>query len=243
MITKITNSPGEMFDIVRKAFTFEHAALVPHSLGLALVFQDLAEKYLKPKIQVVDVLLNIFSEEVIRGLILTFFIFIAGMGMYIMVFVFDFITGLKASRKEHIISAGTPKGYVRSDKLWSSVWKFFAVIVISSILSVFSCALVFIDQSTLHQGGMLITLFFFFMVISFDVHSIGENQERMFGKKPEFYKKLDWFFRKVGDLLMLRIKSFFTGNSYDSYSEPYNDTTKNYKDNDDNEDLGNFTRQ
>lgn len=226
-----------MFDIVRKAFSFEHAALIPHSLGLAAIFTDIAQKYVRPRVQIVEVLLNIFSEDVIRGLILTFFVFMAGLGMYIVVFSFDFITGLKASRREQLISAGTTKGFVKSDKLWSSVWKFFAVIVISSILTTFNCILVMIDQSTLHQGGMLITLFFFFMVISFDVHSIGENQERRFGKKPAFYNRMDWFFQKVGDLLMLRIKKFFTGDSYDSQSyEPQQyDTNRNYNNDGTNE--------
>ena len=233
MINTIKNSPAEMFEFVRKAFSFEHSALIPHSLGLAAMFTDIAQKYVRPRVQVVEVLLNIFSEEVIRGLILTFFVFIAGLGMYIIVFSFDFITGMKASRREHLISAGTPKGYVKSDKLWSSVWKFFAVIVISSILTTFSCILVLIDQSTLHQGGMLITLFFFFMVISFDFHSIGENQERRFGKKPAFYGRLDWFFQKIGDLLMLRIKKFFTGDSYDSYEPQQYDTNQNYNNDED----------
>jgi hypothetical protein len=90
-----------------------------------------------------------------------------------------------------------------------------------------------IDQSTLHQGGMLITLFFFFMVISFDVHSIGENQERRFGKKPAFYSRMDWFFQKIGDLLMLRIKKFFTGDSYDSYEPQQYDTNRNYNNDED----------
>lgn len=231
MINKIHNSPVEMFDIVRKAFTFEHSALIPHSLGLAYIAQKFANNHIKPRVQVVEVLLGIFNEDVIRGLILTFLVFIAGMGMYIMVFVFDFITGLKASKKEHLISAGTPKGYIKSDKLWSSVWKFFAVIVISSILTVFSCILVIIDKATIHHGGMLITLFFFFMVISFDLHSIGENQERRFGKKPAFYNKMDWFFKKVGDLLMLRIKNIFSGGSYDPqpYDPNYN-PNQNYND-------------
>jgi hypothetical protein len=233
MINSIKNSPAEMFDIVRKAFTFEHAALIPHSLGLAAIFTDIAQKYVRPRVQIVDVLLNIFSEEVIRGLILTFFVFMAGLGMYLTVFIFDFITGLKASRREQLVSAGTTKGFVKSDKLWSSVWKFFAVIVISSILTTFSCILVMIDQSTLHQGGMLITLFFFFMVISFDVHSIGENQERRFGKKPAFYSRMDWFFQKIGDLLMLRIKKFFTGDSYDSYEPQQYDTNRNYNNDED----------
>ncbi len=223
MIKTIKSSPAEMFDIVRKAFTFEHSALIPHSLGLAIAFQELAETFIKPKIEVVQVLLSIFSESVIKDLILTMLIFISGLGMYIMVFTFDFITGLKASRKEHIISAGSARGYVKSDKLWSSVWKFFAVIVISAILTVFSSVLVLIDQGTLHQGGMLIMLFFFFMVISFDIHSIGENQERRFGVKPLFYDKMDWFFKKIGDLLMLRIKSFFGAeNDIESYNHQNN---------------------
>ncbi len=223
-----------MFDFVRKAFTFEHSALVPHSLGLAIVVQDVVNKVIRPKIQVVDVLLDIFSAEVIRGLVLTLIVFISGLGMYILVFTFDFITGLKASRREFLKQSkltptGTTESYIKSDKLWSSIWKFFAVITITFILLVTSWILVIIDQGTLHQGGLLIMLFFFIMVISFDFHSIGENQYRIFGKKPAFYSRMDWFFKKIGELLMLRIKTFFTGNSYEQpydanqYNQPFNE--------------------
>lgn len=231
MIKTIKSSPAEMFDIVRKAFTFEHSALIPHSLGLAIAIQDLAEKYVRQKVEVVEVFIGIFSEEVMRGLILTFLVFIAGLGMYIMVFTFDFITGLKASRKEHLISEGVATGYVKSDKLWSSVWKFFAVIVISFILTITSSILVLMDQTKLHQGGLLIMLFFFIMIISFDLHSIGENQERRFGYKPAFYDGMDRFFKFMGNIVMLRIKNIFIGDS-DVLPPDFNAEPINNKDDD-----------
>lgn len=194
---------------LKRVFTYQNGALIPVSLVLSTIANRTIDN-ITPWIQVVEAFRGIFTDHIIKDLVICFLIFLVGMGMYIAVFVFDFITGMLASRKEHLISTGTTTGYVKSDKLWSSVWKFFAVIVISSILTLFSAILVIINQDILHQGGRLLTIFFFFMVISFDLHSIGENQERRFGKKPEFYKNLDAFFEKIGDLLMLRIKKFFS---------------------------------
>ena len=209
MRNKSANTPEKLFLFVKKVFTFRNSGLVPHSMLMSIATLPILELEVSQKIEVTKIFISIFSEEIIKGLILNFLIFIVGLGLYSIVFAFDFITGMRASRKEQIISAGTSKGYVQSDKLWSSVWKFFAVIVITTILTAISSILVLIDQSTLHQGGMLITLFFFIMVTSFDIHSIGENQERLFGKKPQFYSWLDDFFEKMGDLVMFRIKRFF----------------------------------
>ena len=194
---------------LKRVFTYQNGALIPFSLALSAVTARLTDE-ITIRIQALEAFKKIFSSEITHDLVICFLIFLVGMGMYIAVFVFDFITGMLASRKEHLILTGTTTGFVKSDKLWSSVWKFFAVIVISSILTLFSAILVIINQDVLHQGGRLLTIFFFFMVISFDLHSIGENQERRFGKKPEFYQKLDQFFKKIGDLLMLRIKKFFS---------------------------------
>lgn len=206
---KAGNNPRVLFSYIRRTFAFKNSGMIPHSLIISTILIPIIKQEAVKTIEVSRVFISIFSEEVIKGLILNFLIFIAGLGLYLVVFLFDFITGMRASRREHIISAGTAKGYVRSDKLWSSTWKLFAVIVTTTILTAFSSILVLIDQNTMHQGGMLITLFFFIMVISFDMHSIGENQERLFGKKPEFYIALDKFFDKMGDLVMLRIKRFF----------------------------------
>lgn len=209
MIAKASNTPELFFLFVKKVFSFSNSGLIPHSFVFSAVITQILDEKVQPKIEVARIFLSIFSEDIVKGLILNCLIFIAGLGLYSLVFVFDFITGMRASKKEHLISAKTTKGYVKSDKLWSSVWKFFAVIVITTILTSFSSILVLIDQKTLHQGGMLLTLFFFIMVISFDLHSVGENQERLFGKKPQFYVMLDGFFQKMGDLVMLRVKKLF----------------------------------
>ena len=208
-MNKASNNPEVFFEFVGKVFTFKNSGLIPHSFVFSIIITPTLQEKVVEQIEITQIFISIFSEEIIRGLIINCLIFIVGLGLYMIVFLFDFITGMKASRQEHLISAGTTKGYVQSSKLWSSVWKFFAVIVITAILTAVSSLLVLIDQNTLHQGGMLITLFFFIMVISFDVHSIGENQERRFGKKPQLYTFLDSFFEKMGDLVMLRIKRFF----------------------------------
>lgn len=206
MQTHISKDPRNIFSSIKKAIIFKNSALIPYSFLIACVVQDVIEIEIKKTIYIKDVFLSIFTESVVRGILISLFVFIVGIVMYLIIFVFDFITGLEASKKEHFISAGTTKGYIQSDKLWSSVWKFFAVVIISFILTMISSTLSILQQDILGQSGVLITLFFFIMVISFDIHSIGENQERRFGYKPEFYNRMEWVFDKIENLLMLRFK-------------------------------------
>src|SRR5690554_2101019 len=121
MRNKSANSHETLFLFVRKVFTFRNSGLVPHSIVISTILTPTIQEKAIQKIEVTKVFISIFSEEIVKGLILNCLIFIAGLGLYSIVFVFDFITGMRASRKEHIISAGTTKGYVQSDKLWSSV--------------------------------------------------------------------------------------------------------------------------
>ena len=111
--------------------------------------------------------------------------------LYILVSIADFYTGTRASAKEHLISTGSPRGYMKSDKLWSSVWKFAGVILIASILTVFCLLFLLVGLTWLYDGFLFAIIAFYFVVISFDLHSIGENQLRRFGKKPSFYSFID----------------------------------------------------
>lgn len=204
--------PGAIASVIKKSFGYENGALAIFSIPLSASVNLITNGVLKDRITVSGILVDIFTEEIVKSLALVLMMFVALTILYIATSIFDFYTGLSASKKEwELIPAGKPRGYIKSDKLWSSVWKFLAVMIIGSILTVFSMLFVFLEKAWLYDGFLLLMVFFYFTVISFDIHSIGENQERRFGKKPQFFGALDETFKMIGNLIKGRIKMVLGG--------------------------------
>ena len=132
------------------------------------------------------------------GLLMIFFVLIA---------VGDFYTGIKASKKKHYDETGNRKGYMRSDMLWSSIWKFLAVCFISTALTGFCYLFLIAGINFLYQAFLMGLIAFYFVVISFEIHSIGENQKSRYGKKPKFYEFIDRVAETVREGIIERVKS------------------------------------
>lgn len=110
---------------------------------------------------------------------------------FFIVTIWDFFTGISASKKEHIISTGSRRGYIKSNKLWSTIWKIQGVIMIGALLTLFTYIFLANDFNTtasVLKAGIPI---FYIIVILFEIHSIGENHLRMYGKKPKYFDFMD----------------------------------------------------
>jgi hypothetical protein len=177
MIDNIVEFPKNIFSLVKKSFEFQNGALV----AVAIPSGYGAKGILEIIFNGVDI--KEFALPIISFGVLTI--------MYIAISTVDFYTGTRASRKEHIISAGTPIGYIKSDKLWSSVWKFLGVILTGTALMIFCLLFILIGMNWLSETFLIFEIGFFIVVIGFDLHSIGENQLRRYGKKPAFYGFID----------------------------------------------------
>ncbi|MEZ7494505.1 hypothetical protein QO206_03345 [Leeuwenhoekiella aequorea] len=166
-----------VFSLVKKAFSYQDGALVvlalPGSLGIKKVIDELTR----------DISIKEMTMPLVAFGVLTI--------LYILVSIADFYTGTRAAKKEHLFSTGSNRGYMKSDKLWSSVWKFAGVILIASILTVFCLLFLLVGLGWLYEAFLFGIIAFYFVVISFDLHSIGENQLRRFNKKPDFYSFID----------------------------------------------------
>ncbi len=166
-----------IFDLVKKAFSYQSGALAliaaPIGTGVKRLLQLIFE--------------NVPEKEFVMPALLFGVCFIA----FIAVTAYDFFTGISASKKEHMISTGSPRGYIKSDKLWSSIWKLQGVIMIAGLITLFTYIFMAVGYETtagIFQAGIPI---FFIVVILFDVHSIGENHLRRYGKKPKHYEFID----------------------------------------------------
>lgn len=194
MIDNPKDVPNIMFSLVKKSFTYQGGALTALAAAPAFTVKQFFELILK--------------GTDMRDLVIPLTLFGVLLILYMLVSIADFYTGISASKKEYIISTGDSRGFIQSDKLWSSVWKFLGVILIATILVVFTLIFAVLDMQWLYNIFLFGVVFFFLIVMLFDFHSIGENQFRRYGSKPKFYNFLEeateviknGFIKKIGKL-------------------------------------------
>lgn len=187
------------FSLIKKAFNYQSGALTIIATPLAIVWNELFTL--------------VFKDVQERDLALPFLISGTLLIAYFFVTAVDFYTGLMASRKEHIKEFGTAKGYIKSDKLWSSIWKFFAVILIGFLLLVFNLVFLAIDNGFMSNFFLYGITFFYIVILLFDLHSIGENQQRRFGKKPHIFNFLEEVSNAIRKAFIRRIDKTIGGDN------------------------------
>lgn len=179
---------------VKKAVTYESGAFTVISIGTVSLTKIVEALFLD--ITLKDAILPLLADGILM-------ILFAGIALY------DFYTGTRASKKKHITETGSKKGYIKSDLLWSSIWKFLAVVIISTFMLVFCYLFLFAGINWLYQAFLLGLIAFFFVVLSFEIHSIGENQQERYGKKPAFYDFIDKVSEAVREGLIEKVRNLF----------------------------------
>lgn len=195
MNTSPTETFTNMFSLIKNAFSYQFGALIVISAAPAYTVKQFFELLLR--------------GTDMRDIVIPLTVFCILLCVYILVSIADFYTGISASKKEHLISAGVTKGYIKSDKLWSSIWKFCGVLLISSILTIFTLIFAVLDKDTMYSIFLYGIVFFFIIVVLFDLHSIGENQERRYGSKPKFYTFVEEATEVIKNGFIKRITKIF----------------------------------
>lgn len=174
---------------LKKAFSFHNSALVIPAITGGPLFSELIEKILG----------NTTHKDLAMPVLC------AGVGLlcYLLIYISDFITGLIAAKHE---ARGAP-GYIKSDKLWSSFWKLFGVLLVLLFLIIFCLMFAVMDISWLYNAFLYGIVAILIMVSLFDLHSIGENHKRRYGKKPALFEFLDRITKKIDEKIMQKITS------------------------------------
>lgn len=173
MISNPANLPDVIFSLVKKAFSFQNGALTIMATAPAFTVKQFFELILR--------------DTDMRELILPLTLFAVMLMMYAIVAISDFYTGISASRKLHFDKTGSKVGFIESDKLWSSVWKSLGVLLIASMITMFSLIFAIMSMTYIYNIFLVGLVMFYIVVILFDLFSIGENQLKRFGKKPSIY--------------------------------------------------------
>lgn len=206
-MTTSKSLPQAVFSLIEKSFKFEQGAFVLISVPGGVGIKNLVKMFME------GVPLRDFSMPLLASGVLTL--------VYILVSSYDFITGLKAAKREHLISTGSVRGYIKSDKLWSSVYKFLGVIIINFVLTIFCLLFLVTGMETLYNIFLTAIIGFFLVVISFDLHSVGENHLRRYGKKPEFYVFVDNVAVAIRKGIISKVGRYFGSNTHDHYQGGY----------------------
>lgn len=184
-----------ILDYMLKPFSFQNGSLVLIASASSYIIMSIFD--------------TIIKDIDLRNIILPLTIFCILFLLYWLVSAIDFYTGLSASKKEFIDEHGHSKGYIDPDKLWSTVWKFLGVLIISTVLVIFTLIFAVLDQTVHYYIFMYALIIFFLIVILFDLHSIGNNQERRFGKKPQIYIFLEDIIDTVKNGIIKKIGKLF----------------------------------
>ncbi len=126
-------------------------------------------------------------------------------GFYLLFWITDFAWGLIASKHEN---KGKP-GWVKSNKLYSSLGKFGAVALVDTSLLALTLFLLVAKLESASKFVLFITVFITFLAMLFEFHSIGENIERKTGKKPPLYTFFERLAVLLEKILFSRISKFF----------------------------------
>jgi hypothetical protein len=181
----------EVFVIIKKAIHFRNGSLV--LLGAA-IGTPLAE------------IIKEFTDAMpIKDLLMPFLIAALSFMIYLMAYVLDFWSGIQAAKFE---AAGQP-GYIKSEKLWSSIYKLVAIIIILMGLSFFALVFALLEVNLIYKFFLYSIATVGIMAFLFDMHSVGENYKRRFRAKPRLFEWLDDMTATVNETIIAKIKSFF----------------------------------
>ena len=151
-------------------------------------------------------LLHLLIEDTpIKSLLLPLVVAAVGLSLYFVVFWLDFISGVKASRHE----TRDKENYFSSAKGWSSMWKIATVTVLVTWSSFFSMLAAIGNLPYLPGFFMLSSGTIAIMATLLDIYSIGENQQRLTGKKAKIFEWLENIRKAINEGIIKKIGNLF----------------------------------
>ena len=141
-----------------------------------------------------------------RDIVLPLFFSSGTFAIYVLIFLGDFFTGLRASRYEAKLN--DEKDFVQSSKLWRSFWKFYGVASILFVLTGFTLMTATLSNQIFYNIFLISIPSIMLMVILFEFHSIGENIKRRFGYKPSYFEFFDKLSKAVETGIINKISNF-----------------------------------
>lgn len=181
----------EIFGMITKAATFQNGSLA-----------ILAGFAAPPLTEFIDL---IMGDTPLRDILMPFVIAAISFIIYLLAYGLDFWSGIKAAKAE---ANGKP-GYIKSDKLWSSIYKLVAILIIMFALCVFAFVFAILDVNLIYKFFLYSIAAVGIMAFLFDMHSVGENYKGRFKSKPRLFEWLDDRTKDINEAFASKIKNLF----------------------------------
>lgn len=188
-----TQIPSVIILFFKKAISYDSGSLLLISAATGSTFSEIL-KVLFSGIEQRDIFLPLFYSS-------------GTFAIYILLFLGDFFTGLRASRHEARINQ--EEGFLQSSKLWRSFWKFYGVASILFVLTGFTLMTATLSNQIFYNIFLISIPSIMLMVILFEFHSIGENIKRRFGHKPSYFEFLDNLSKAVENGIIKKVSNWF----------------------------------
>ena len=132
-----------------------------------------------------------------RFLVIPIFAHVIGFCFFFLFILLDLATGLWAAKFQNAISVNPKKNYIRSHKLYRTVWKMLGVLLLQTMITTTCLFAEVMNGDYFYKFTLWAMVTLWIMSCGFEFHSIGENIEKRTGKKPEFFN----FFDKILTLI------------------------------------------
>ena len=169
-----------------KAIVYKNEALVVLSSGASLGLTYYIDKLL--------------IDTEIKYIILPMVVSIVGFAFFFLFILLDFGTGIYASSVVNARKENPEKNYIKSYKLWRTIWKVAGVVLICALLGVLTIFTEIIDSTYFYYFFLWSQTMIWLLACLFEFHSVGENIEKFSGSKPDIFGYLD----KILEMLQLR---------------------------------------
>ena len=174
------------FTFLLKAIVYKNEALVVLSSGASLGLTYYIDKLL--------------IDTEIKYIILPMVVSIVGFAFFFLFILLDFGTGIYASSVVNARKENPEKNYIKSYKLWRTIWKVAGVVLICALLGVLTIFTEIIDSTYFYYFFLGSQTMIWLLACLFEFHSVGENIEKFSGSKPDIFGYLD----KILEMLQLR---------------------------------------
>ena len=158
-----------------------------------------------------------------KRLALPIFVHIFGFIFFFLFVLLDLFTGLYAAKYLNIISAHPQKNFIKSYKLYRTLWKVLGVLLLNTMITTLCLFTEIIGGEYSYYFILWALVTVWLMASGFEFHSIGENILKRTGNKPEIFGFFDAILTVVQKKAIGKVEQVFDVLEKEPAPEPENE--------------------
>lgn len=191
--------------MVIKAALAYIAAILTYKKASAVAFSAITSGAIVSTIRITE-LTKHFGENLSETDFTTTLI-IQGIGFCFFSFmvILNFMTGVQASRYENHRKEKPEKNFIKTSKLWFTLWKVLAIMALMLTVACFSLVFSYRGFNGFYFTLTWFNVSFWILAISYEFYSVGENLERRHGRKPGMFLIWDKILHRFEERILKKV--------------------------------------